>query len=260
MRLSSVQIRAFRTIAANRNPCMCVILETDAFRAISTYAERIELLRKSAQKDELALQQGGFSVSWRTQHPELYEAHIGFKGDSTVLEWRIDSDYRFFDAVPDPIFGYSLHKFDLATNKLLAAVSRKEPRDILDLIHLHDHGIPLAAVVWGAPAKDPGYTPEGLLSDLLRNAIYPQVEFDRVIGVAEIDARLISRTVKNLVAETSALIAEMPSEMEGLVLTDASGAVAWPQPGRLEAYATVQASRHSHWPSSSEIASSMIHR
>ncbi len=45
-----------------------------------------------------------------------------------------DSDFRFYPTQPDPEFGYVLHPADLATNKIMAAAGRREPRDIVDLV------------------------------------------------------------------------------------------------------------------------------
>ena len=38
----------------------------------------------------------------------------------------------------DETFGYILHPVDLATNKVVAADGRREPRDVVDLVTVHD--------------------------------------------------------------------------------------------------------------------------
>ena len=56
--------------------------------------------------------------------------------------------FPVFLAVRDDLFGYRLHVADLATDKALAAV------------------------IWAAVAKDPGYSPESLITGIRRNARY----------------------------------------------------------------------------------------
>src|SRR5262249_5029675 len=63
--------------------------------------------------------------------------------------------------VKHEFFGYVLHLADIATNKALAAAGRREPRDILDLLLIHERYLPLGAVAWAAIAKDSGFTPRG---------------------------------------------------------------------------------------------------
>ena len=69
---------------------------------------------------------------------------------------------------PPPMhtFGYVLHPVDLATNKVMAAGSRRELRDIVDVVTVHETILPVGAVVWAAVEKSPGYTPEGLIAEI----------------------------------------------------------------------------------------------
>jgi hypothetical protein len=57
--------------------------------------------------------------------------------------------------VPDATFVYVLHPADLATNKAMAAAGRREPRDAVDLLTIHDRVLPLGAVVWAAIGMSP---------------------------------------------------------------------------------------------------------
>jgi hypothetical protein len=61
-------------------------------------------------------------------------------GDATatvLVQWARDSAFRFFPLVEHDIFGLTLHPFDLATNKLLALVGRREARDWIDIVECH---------------------------------------------------------------------------------------------------------------------------
>lgn len=67
-------------------------------------------------------------VRWQRRERLFHQASIGRAGESTKLEWVVDSDYRFYPAQRDPDFGYVLHPADLATNKIMAAAGRRECR------------------------------------------------------------------------------------------------------------------------------------
>ena len=75
--------------------------------------------------------------------------------------------------MPDETFGYVLHPADLAMNMVMAAAGRRELRDIVDLITVHERILFLGAVIWAAVEKSPSFTPEGLIADIRRNANYP---------------------------------------------------------------------------------------
>jgi len=46
-------------------------------------------------------------------------------------------------------------------NKVMAAAGRRELRDILDLVTIHETILPLGPLIWAAVEKAPGFTPEG---------------------------------------------------------------------------------------------------
>jgi hypothetical protein len=131
---------------------------------------------------------GGFAVQWLRREPGINGALVERRGDSTRLELARDSDFRFFPAVRDDEFGYVLHVIDLATNKALAAGGRREPRDVLDLLTIHETRVPLGAVIWAAVAKDPGYSPESLIGEIRRNARYRADDYADLALVGPIDA------------------------------------------------------------------------
>jgi len=105
------------------------------------------------------------------------------------LEWVVDSDFRFFPTIRDEVFGYVLHPVDLATNKVAAAYGRREPRDVVDLLTIHERILPLGAVVWASVGKTWGFTPEGVINEIRRTARYPKPTF----AVSPAIRRLIPR-------------------------------------------------------------------
>jgi hypothetical protein len=92
--------------------------------------------------DAQALAAAGYNVTWLRQLPLVYTAEVTQGDAGTRLEWVVDSGYRFFPTVPDETFGYVLHPVDLAVNKVMAAAGRRELRDIVDLVTIHETILP----------------------------------------------------------------------------------------------------------------------
>ncbi len=102
------------------------------------------------------------------------------------MEWVADSDFRFFPTVSDDMFGYILHPVD-PTNKVSAAYGRREPRDIVDLLTIHEQIVPLGAAVWASVGKAPGFTPEGIINEIRRTARYTEADFRRMASHPPVD-------------------------------------------------------------------------
>jgi hypothetical protein len=169
----------------------------------------------------------------------------------------VDSDYRFFPTLRDETFGYILHPVDLAMNKVMAAAGRHEVRDLIDLVMIHDTILPLGAVIWGAVDKAPGFTPEGLIAEIRRNAHHPAAEW-RAVSMAEpLDPHDISARLRVALDEAEAFVARMPTAKIGLLFLQ-EGKVVQPDPARLETYATHAGQRRGHWPTSLDIAAAMF--
>jgi hypothetical protein len=118
----------------------------------------------AATADAQTVEAAGYAVRWVRREPAIYTAEVTGPSGATHLEWVIDGEFRFFPVMRDDTFGYVLHPVDLATNKVMAAAGRRELRDIVDVVMVHEAILPLGAVVWAAVEKAPGYTPEGLRS------------------------------------------------------------------------------------------------
>ncbi len=110
------------------------------------------------------------------ERPGFVEAIIS-RGEARVtMQWTRDSAYRFFPLVEHDVFGLALYPFDLATNKVLALVGRAEVRDWVDVLACHEHLQPLGYLAWAACGKDPGFTPQGILSEAARASRYTDEE------------------------------------------------------------------------------------
>src|SRR5271168_3774529 len=138
-----------------------------------------------------------------------------------------------------------LHPIDLATNKVMAAAGRREPRDIVDAVTIHDEILALGAVIWAAVEKAPGFTPEGLINEIRRNARYTAADFQRVASEPPVDAGAIMRRLREALLDAEAFVALMPTDKIGLLFLEA-GKVVQPDPERLDAYATHAGRRHGH--------------
>jgi hypothetical protein len=205
------------------------------------------------------LAQHGFQIEWTRRFPTICSAVIRDGADGTLLEWLVDSAYRFFPALEDELFGYVLHPADIATNKALAAAGRREPRDIVDLLGIHDEYLPLGAVVWAASAKDPGLSPEGIIAEIRRNARYQQADYDRVLSEAPIDAAVTARVLRAAPDTADKFVRAMPAGKEGLLFLR-DGRPVQPDPAVLAGYIEHGGQLRGHWPSSGEIGRVMMER
>ena len=266
MPLSKIQSDVLCALAAQRNPESYVAGAIPLNRAGPRYSDDIDIFHDreesvavAADADVGLLVKAGFAVHWLRREPGIHGALVERDGDRVRLEWARDSDFRFFPTVRDDVFGYVLHLIDIATNKALAAAGRREPRDVLDLLTIHDRQVPLGAVIWAAVAKDPGFSPEALLGEIRRNARYRQDDYADLALTAPVDAGGVARSLRAALDQAEAFIRAMPAGKEGLLFLK-DGRVVQPDPVRLDAYTEHAGSRHGHWPSSPEIGSAMLER
>ena len=266
MPLSKLQSAIFRVLAAHRDPESYIAGSTWLTRRgtrfsgdIDIFHDREDRVARAAEEDVAALTAEGMNVQWQRRELLFYQASVSAADDTTRLEWVVDSDFRFYPAQQDPEFGYVLHPVDLATNKIMAAAGRREPRDIVDLIDIHDNILPLGAVAWAAVGRSLGFTPEGLINEVRRLARYRDEDFRRVASEPPVDAGAVMRRLRQALEEADVFVRRMPTDKVGLVfLTD--GQAVQPDPEHLEAYATLAGARRGHWPSSSEIGHAMLER
>ena len=262
--ISRLQSDILRLIAAKRDPESFVAGGVPINRAgprysadIDVFHDRQERVAEAALADAAILVDAGYEVQWIRQQPATYSAAIRLGADETKLEWVTDSDHRFFPAVRDDQFGYVLHVVDLAVNKVMAAASRREPRDIVDLLTLHDRVLPLGALVWAAVETAPGYTPEGLIGEIRRNARYPAAELRQLAADPPIDPASVMARLREALDKAETFVAAMPSDKAGLIFLHA-GRPVQPDPTRLDAYTAHAARRRGHWPSSPDITVAML--
>jgi len=264
--LIKLQSEVLRLLAAQRDPESYVAGSAWLTRTgprfsadIDIFHDREEGVARAGAADALVLEAAGVTVDWRRRETTFYQAVVSRDGESTRLEWVLDSDFRFFPTQRDDVFGYVLHPVDLATNKAMAAAGRREPRDIVDLVAIHRDILPLGATIWAASEKALGFTPEGLINEIRRLARYTAADFDRVASDPPVDPAAVMRDLKAALDDAEAFVLRMPTDKIGLLFLE-DGKIVQPDHTRLANYATHAGTRRGHWPSSSEIGSAMLER
>jgi len=264
--LSDLRRHVLGVLAKHRNPESYVSGAAPLARIgprisdhIDIFHDREEAIAAATEQDVRSLEAAGFQVRWHRREPGLHSAVILRDGASMRLEWARDSDFRFFPAVPDALFGYVLHVLDIAVNKALAAAGRREPRDIIDLLFIDENELPLGAVIWAAVGKDPGFTPEGLIDEIRRNARFRQDDYDDLSMEQPVDAADVSRRLRAALDRAEAFVRAMPAGKEGLLFLK-DGMAVQPDPARVDDSIAHGGRRRGHWPSSPELAQAMLER
>ena len=184
MPLSKIQTEILRLLAAHRDPESYVPGSTPLTRYTTRYSgdidvfhDREERVAHAAQEDATLLEESGYTLHWQRRDPQIHAAIVRRAVEAMKLEWVADSDFRFFPTIRDDTFGYILHPIDLATNKVAAAYGRREPRDIVDLLAIHQETLPMGAAIWASAGKALGFTPEGIINEIRRMARYRAEDF-----------------------------------------------------------------------------------
>ena len=226
---------------------------------IDVFHDREDRVASAALTDARTLEAAGYGVRWTRRLPAIYTAEVMRQDAATRLEWVVDSDFRFFPTMQDETFGYVLHPVDLAANKVMAAAGRREVRDIVDLVTVHETILPVGAVVWAAVEKSPGYTPEGLIAEIRRNSNYPSAEWRALVSTGPIDPNKIMTKLRSALDDAEAFVSRMSTDNLGLLFFQA-GRVVQPDPDRLDTYQTHAGQTRGHWPTSSDITAAMFER
>jgi len=262
--LTRLQAYALRVLAAQRSPDSYVAGGVALNRAgprfsgdIGIFQDSEERLVTAAEADAAALVEAGLKLSWGKVQTGKRQAQIEGLGETMQLEWVADSDYRFFPAQQDELFGYVLHPVDLATNKASTAADRREPRDILDLVTIHESILPLGAVICAAVGRFPGLSPEEMLAEITRHSRFTAEEFRVLATERPLDVSDVHHRIRNMIEDAERFISAIPSDDVGFVFLDGDRPV---QPDRdsFGNYQRRSGARRGVWPSSSGITSAML--
>ncbi|HEY1793005.1 MAG TPA: hypothetical protein VGG34_08800 [Opitutaceae bacterium] len=183
------------------------------------FHEDLASVAKAFESDRRLLEKSGYRVEVQLSQPGFIRAIVGREDGTTKVDWVHDSAWRFFPPLPDPQVGFRLHPIDLAVNKVLALSGRDEPRDFLDVIHVHEHLLSLGALCWAAVGKDPGYNPESLVETLARKGRYHPGDF-AALRLASPDLVKLKGTWLRAIDEARHLAGTLPPEDAGCLYLD----------------------------------------
>jgi hypothetical protein len=263
--ISRFQSEVLRLLAAQRGPDnyiaggIAINRDGPRFSAdIDVFHDSVARQESAFRADEAALTAAGYRlVSPPVQRTGKHEAIIQKDGEQMQLEWATDSAFRFFPAQQDELFGFVLHPVDLATNKATAAADRRVPRDIVDLVTIHESILPLGAVVAAAVGRFPGATPEEMLAEITRHSRFTREEFEGLATGQPIDPRDLHRRIRGMIEDAESFLAKLPSDAVGMVFMDGDTPVQ-PDLSRLDRYRRNAGAPSGLWPSSPDITHAML--
>lgn len=204
-------------------------------RDFDIFHELAKEVTQASDRDVASLRAAGFNVEtlspcgeWEKE-ATFRKARVFREGETVEIDWAADSAFRFFPVERDPLLGWRLHLFDIATNKALTLAARTESRDYVDIIELH-RKFPLAAICWAACGKDPGFTPLSLLKMMRRFARVNPVELDKIKARA-LDPQVLKTAWIEISEEAEAKLVnfadEKPEMPIGVAFVDAFGNPGW---------------------------------
>jgi hypothetical protein len=188
MPLTAFQREILRIIKANRSQRSHVAGATVLNRDGPRFSEDIDIfqpdpeaLGQAVRADLDALSAENIQIDLKTDSANHWRIVASKERQSVEIDWTTEENHRFFEVIESDEFGYCLHDADIAVNKFLAAVERKDPKDFVDLLHVHKTYLHLGAIAWATPSKD-GY------QDQDPRDMINQIPFDLLSDPGEIDA------------------------------------------------------------------------
>ncbi|HEX4136864.1 MAG TPA: nucleotidyl transferase AbiEii/AbiGii toxin family protein [Bryobacteraceae bacterium] len=266
MPLTKLQSHVLRVLAAERSPDSYIaggiVINREGPRFsgdIDIFQDTEQRLDAAVQADAKALADAAFALAWKKIVTGKREAEVEGLGEKMRLEWVHDSAFRFFPAQRDDLFGYVLHPVDLATNKTSATADRREPRDIVDLVTIHETILPLGAAICAAVGRFPGQSPEEMLADITRHSRFTVEDFRVLATQQPIDVPDLHRHIRGMLEDAEYFISRVPTDAVGFVFLERGKAVQ-PDLGALEKYERHSGAPGGVWPSSPEISGAMLER
>lgn len=242
MPVTEFQREVLKTIAGNRHELSHfaggVVLNSSPDSArfshdFDIFHEAAEEVASSSDADSATLRAAGYEVTpvagdWT--NPVTFRKAVVKRGVQSVeIDWAADSAFRFFPVEEDSLLGWRLHLFDFATNKALALCARTETRDYVDMVEL-GRFFPLAAIVWAACGKDPGFSPLLLLGLMRRFARIDPLKLHE-IQARKLDPQDLKRAWIEMSNEADGKITHLadtlPDTPIGVAFVDAAGRPGW---------------------------------
>jgi len=241
MPLTEIQREILKVISGNRSEAshfaggLILNAADDSARFshdFDIFHEAAEAVMTASLDDTASLRAAGFEVrpTHEWEKPETFRKAMIIKdGQTMAIDWAADSAFRFFPIEQDPEMGWRLHLFDMATNKALALSARSETRDYIDILELGKI-YPLAAIIWAACGKDPGFAPLYLLKMMQRFARIRPETLDE-IKARDLDPIQMKRHWIEMSDEAAATMERVSNEQPdlpiGCVFVDADFKPCW---------------------------------
>jgi hypothetical protein len=216
-----------------------------------------------AKADIEVLAFAGFSVEVVKEFEGFVEAVVGRPEQGfTKLQWLVAGSWTFFKPVPDPEYGWRLHMADLAVNKVLAAGGRREARDYVDLMMIHENIMPLWHAIWAAPGKDPSWSPGSLAEKIAKTNGFRQEEIDaEIISTIPVSASHVGAVVRQAVEEARLIFDRLPSGSAGSLFVGPDGSLVNDVDTILSGgVSPVSAEKGGNWPSGPDIDHLLIQK
>jgi hypothetical protein len=234
MALTALQRRACRLLADQRKrsgesyvagggALNEVIAGARRSRDVDLFHDTEAALVATWANDRTALQAAGLRVETIRELPAFVEARVSDATETVLVQWVRDSAFRFFPLVEHDTFGLTLHPLDLATNKLLAIVGRREARDWIDIVQCHEKVQPVGYLAWAAAGKDPGFSPLRIVEECARTR-YAQAEIDSLDFDGPVPrAADISSRWHAALQEAREIVSALPADQAGQCVLDHEG-------------------------------------
>lgn len=258
MPLRDVQVRVLKLLSENRSPESYLAGGTISGRVGSRYSDDLDFFNSGSEQtflsykaDRAVLEAAGYGVE------PLLDPRPGFvravlmspEGEKLRIDWAHESSFRFFPVIPDDLTGWQLHWADAATNKVLAAGGREKARDAFDILHWHHNPLSLGALVWAAVGKDPGFSPDLLLDEIVRNARLSPTDLAKLRLDGPVNPIEIATRFRNACREARQLVGRLPPETVGHLFVDAAGEPIEPDPDQPHTLERLHAgSERGCWP------------
>ena len=195
-----------------------ILLEPNTKRyshALDYFHDSDQRVAEAFTADRDLLERDGYTVDVDLHQPGYVRAIVRKEKQATKVEWARESSWRFMPTRRDDRVGFLLHPVDLAVNKVLALAGRDEPRDVLDVLHLHRHVLVLGALCWAACGKDPGFTPLSLLELLKRRGRIRPEELARLDLTEPMDLRVVKAGWIEALDSVDSFVASRPPDEIG---------------------------------------------
>jgi len=190
---------------------------------IDYFHDGTDITQKTYDADRHLLHRSGYSVIPLTEAPGFVRAIVSRDEESVKVDWAHEAAWHFFAPLPDPEFGFRLHWADAATNKVLAFASRREPRDVFDVLQWHDTRLSLGSLIWAASGKDAGLPPGIILDEVRRNARISPGELSALNVEGGVDPADIGKRFREAVRQAEDLLEALPPESLGHLFLDSDG-------------------------------------